>query len=44
MEEMTNIYTVLVKKSEGNRSLGKTRRKWDYIRITLNETGYKGVD
>jgi hypothetical protein len=35
---MRNAYTVLVGKSEGNRSLERLRRRWDgSIRIDLRE-------
>jgi hypothetical protein len=42
MEEMRNMYTVLVRCLKGTDHLEKY--KWDYMRIALNETGYKGVD
>jgi hypothetical protein len=32
------MYTILMRKSEGNKSLGKTRRRWeDKIRMDLRE-------
>jgi hypothetical protein len=29
MEEMRNVYNILVGKSEGKKQLGRTRRRWE---------------
>ena len=40
MEEGRSLHKVLVGKSEGKRSLGRPRRRWeDNIRIDLQEVG-----
>ena len=40
MEQSRNAYRVLVEKSEGNRPLGRPRRKWeDNIRMDFREVG-----
>jgi hypothetical protein len=45
MGEKRKVYKVLVGKPEGNRSLGRPRRRWeDGIRTDLRETGLRGVD
>jgi hypothetical protein len=45
MGEERKVYKVLVGKPEGNRPLGKPRRRWeDGIRIDLRETGWGVVD
>jgi hypothetical protein len=35
---------IMVGKPEGNRPLGRTRRRWDKIKTDLKEIGWKGVD
>ena len=43
--EMINAYKVLVDKPEGNRPIGKSKRRWeDNIKLHLKETGWEGVD
>jgi hypothetical protein len=43
--EKWNAYRILVEKPEGQRPLGRSRRRWvDNIRIDLRETGWGGVD
>jgi hypothetical protein len=43
MGEETEVYLVLVGKSEGNRPLGRPRRRWeDGIRMDLGEIGLGG--
>jgi hypothetical protein len=43
--ERKNVYRVLVGKAEGERPLGRPRRKWeDNIKIDLREIGWDGVD
>jgi hypothetical protein len=38
-------YRVLVEKTEGKRSLGRRRHRWeDNIKTHLKETGWEGVD
>jgi hypothetical protein len=45
MEEERKVYKVLVGKPEGNRPLGRPRRRWeDGIRMDLWEIGFGGVD
>jgi hypothetical protein len=45
MGEERNVYRVLMGKSEGKRSLGRSRRRWeDGIRMDLRETGWGSVD
>jgi hypothetical protein len=45
MEEKRNAYRLLVGKSEGNRTLGRPRRRWvDDIKMDLLEIGWGGVD
>jgi hypothetical protein len=43
--EETEVYKVLVGKTEGRRPLGRPRRRWeDGIRMDLREIGLGGVD
>jgi hypothetical protein len=43
--ERRGIYKILVGKSEGKRSLGRPRRKWqDNIKMELQEVGCGGMD
>jgi hypothetical protein len=43
--EKSNAYKILVGKPEGNRPLGRPRRRWeDNIRIDLREIGWGGMD
>jgi hypothetical protein len=45
MEEMRNLYNILVGKREGKRPLGRPRRRWeDNIRLYLREIGWEGVE
>jgi hypothetical protein len=45
MEEERKVYKVLVGKPEGQRPLGRPRRRWeDGIRMDLRETGLRVVD
>jgi hypothetical protein len=45
MVEKGGVYRVLVGKTEGNRSLGRPRRKWeDNIKIHVQEVGCWGMD
>jgi hypothetical protein len=40
MEDRRDVFRVLVRKPEGKRPLGRTRRKWeDNIKIDLHEVG-----
>jgi hypothetical protein len=42
---MRNAYKSLVRKPEGKRPLGRSRRRWeDNIRMDISGTGWKGVD
>jgi hypothetical protein len=45
MGEKRNVYRLLVGKPEGNRPLGRPRRRWvDNIKIDLLEIGWGSVD
>jgi hypothetical protein len=45
MGEERKVYKVLVGKTEGERPLGRPRRRWeDGIRMDLREIGLRGVD
>jgi hypothetical protein len=45
MEETRNAYRILVRKPEGKRPLGSSRRRWvDNIKIVLREIGWDGTD
>jgi hypothetical protein len=45
MGNTRNAYSILVGKSEGNRPLGRPRRKWvDNIKLDLVEIGWDGLD
>jgi hypothetical protein len=43
--EKRNAWRILVGKPEGNRPLGRPRRKWgDNIKMDLREIGWGGMD
>jgi hypothetical protein len=43
--EKRNVYSLLVRKPEGKRLLGRPRHSWMYnIKINLGELGWVGVD
>jgi hypothetical protein len=43
--ETKDAYRILVGKPEGNRPLGRPRRRWvDNIKIDLREIGWYGLD
>jgi len=45
MGESRGVYRVLVGKSEGKSSLGKSRRRWeDNIKMDLQEVGRPAID
>jgi hypothetical protein len=45
MGEKRNAYRILVGKPEGERPLGKPRRRWVYnIKMDLREIGWEDVD
>jgi len=45
MGERRGVYRVLVGKRDGNKQLGRPRRKWeDNIKIDLQEVGCGGMD
>jgi hypothetical protein len=45
MGKIGGVYRDLVRKHEGKRSLGRTRRRWeDNIKMDLQEVGSKGMD
>jgi hypothetical protein len=44
MGESSGVYRVLVGKHEGNKPLGRPRRKWeDNIKMDLLEVGCRGM-
>jgi hypothetical protein len=45
LDEKWNSYRILVGQPEGNRPLGRSRRRWmDNIKMDLKELGWGGVD
>jgi hypothetical protein len=43
--EIRNAYTILVRKPEREKTLGRPRRRWeDNIRMDLREIGLEGVE
>jgi hypothetical protein len=45
MGEKRNVYRILVRKPEGNRPLGRPRRRWvDNIKMDLRDIGLDGRD
>jgi hypothetical protein len=45
MGEKRNAYRILVGKPEGEKPLGRPRRRWvDNIKMDLREIGWDGVD
>jgi hypothetical protein len=38
------VYSVLVGKPEGKRTLGRPRRRWEDIKMDLQEVGCRGMD
>jgi hypothetical protein len=45
MGEKRNAYRILVEKPEGNRPLGRLRRRWvESIKIDLREIEWDGMD
>jgi len=45
MGDMRCEYRILVRKPEGNRPLGRPRRRWENnIKMDLQEVGYGGRD
>jgi hypothetical protein len=45
LENHPNVYGILVGKPEGNRPLGRPRRRWkDGIKMDLREIGFGGVE
>jgi hypothetical protein len=44
-EEKRNAYRILVRKPEGKRPLGRSRRRWvDNIKMDLREIGWDDMD
>jgi hypothetical protein len=41
--EKRNAYRILVGKPDGNRPLGRPRRRWVNIKMDLRETGWDGM-
>jgi hypothetical protein len=44
MGQMKNAYEVSVVKPEGKRQLGRTRRRWEDIKMYLMKIGWEGVN
>ena len=44
MGEERGVYRVLVRKPEGRRPMGRTRRRWVDIRMDLQEVGFGYMD
>ena len=44
MGERRGVYRVLVGKPKGKRPLGRPRRRWENIKIDLQEVGCGGMD
>jgi hypothetical protein len=45
MGEKRNVYSLLIRKPEGKRPLGRPRRRWiDNIKMDFLETGLGSVD
>jgi hypothetical protein len=45
IREKSNLYRLLVGKSEGKRQLGRPRCRWVYnIKMHIEEIGWSGVD
>jgi hypothetical protein len=45
MGEERNVYNVLAGKPEGNRPLGRPRRRWEEgIRMALGDIGWRSVE
>jgi hypothetical protein len=45
MAERSNAYTILVRKPEGRRPLGRTRRRWEEnIKMDLREIEWDGME
>jgi hypothetical protein len=45
MGEKSNAYRILVGKPEGERPVGRPRRRWaDNIKLGLREIGWDGMD
>jgi hypothetical protein len=44
MGEERGVYRVLVGKAEGKRPLGRPKRRWEDIRMNLQEVGCGGMD
>jgi hypothetical protein len=44
MGDRKGVYRILVGRPEGNRPLGRPRRKWEYIKMDLQEVGWRGMD
>jgi hypothetical protein len=43
--ELRNVYTILIGKREGKRSLGRPRHGWDNtIKMDLKRVEWKGID
>jgi hypothetical protein len=44
MGERRGVIRVLVEKPEGKRQLGRPRRRWENIKMDLQEVGCRGMD
>jgi hypothetical protein len=41
---MRKLYKILVRKPEENKVVGRSRRRWEHIRIDLREKSWEYVD
>jgi hypothetical protein len=37
MGRIKNIYKILIRKPEGKRPLGRSRRRWEYMRMDVKD-------
>jgi hypothetical protein len=44
MGKVRIAYKILVGKTEWKKPLGRTRRRWEYIKLDLKEISLEGVD
>jgi hypothetical protein len=44
MGELKNVKNILNGKPKGNKPLGRTRHRWEDIRMDITEVGWEGAD